>query len=166
MKDHPTFLAAAHALAAKRGDVRFVCIGDGPPRYRESLKRRAAELGLTDRLIWAGHRSDMPAVYGAFDVLVSSSAFGEGFPNVVAEAMACGTPCVVTDVGDSAEVVGDLGRVVPPGDAPTLAEAVGAVLDGPPADPDRLHARVEREFSVTALVERTERALQALGKPS
>jgi len=70
-------------VAEQRNDVRFVCVGEGPDQYREELYSLANELGLGNRLIWAGSREDMPAVYNAFDIAVSSSAWGEGFPNVL-----------------------------------------------------------------------------------
>ena len=149
MKDHPTFLRAAALVALERPDVRFVCVGYGPAA-REPLERLTAELGLTDRLIWAGGRSDLAAVHNAFDLTVSSSAWGEGFPNVVAEAMASGIACVVTDVGDSAAVVGDTGWVVPAGRPGDMATAIMSAL----ADPEDLarrgvlaRERVVREFS-------------------
>lgn len=163
MKDHPTFLEAAARLARERGDVRFVCVGEGPPAYTAELKARARELELGSRLIWAGSRDDMPAVFNALDLLTSSSCFGEGFPNVVAEAMACGVPCVVTDVGDSARVVGDLGTVVPPGEPDRLVDGWRELLDRePPPSAAALHRRIAQEFSIDALVERTERQLRAL----
>lgn len=112
MKDHPTFLRAASILARERGDVRFMCIGDGPESYKTELQRLSDKLGLENTLIWAGTRVDMPSVYSALDIATSSS-YGEGFPNVIGEAMACGVPCVVTDVGDSAWIVGETGVVVP-----------------------------------------------------
>jgi len=163
MKDHPTFLRAAAALGADHADVRFACVGDGPAAYRDALRRQAVELGLGERVIWTGRRGDTDAVLNAFDLLCSSSAFGEGFPNVIAEAMACGVPCVVTDVGDSAEIVGQLGSVVPPREPEQLAAAWRELLDGrrsyPAAD---LRRRIERQFSLDLLVERTENALSGL----
>lgn len=123
MKDHPNFLEAASRIARERHDVRFVCVGDGPVAYTEALKQQAVALGLAKQLIWAGARDDMPAVYSALDLSSSSSSFGEGFPNTIAEAMACGVPCVVTDVGDSRQIVRDTGFVVEPGNPVALASA-------------------------------------------
>jgi glycosyltransferase involved in cell wall biosynthesis len=65
----------------------------------------------------------------SFDLATSSSCFGESFANVVSEAMSCGVPCVVTDVGDSAHIVGETGIVVPPRDAVALAQAWERMLD-------------------------------------
>jgi glycosyltransferase involved in cell wall biosynthesis len=128
MKDHPTFLRAARLVAAERPDVSFACVGHGPPAEREALERLTAELGLVDRVLWAGGRTDLADVMNAFDLAVSSSSWGEGFPNVVAEAMATGVPVVVTDVGDSAFVVGETGWVCRAGDPPALAASMLAAL--------------------------------------
>ena len=162
MKDHPVFLEAASRIARERRDVRFVCVGGGPADYAEALKQHAAALGLTNQLIWVGARDDMPAVYSALDI-ASSSSYGEGFSNTIAEAMACGVPCVVTDVGDSALIVGDAGSVVPPGDYNALAAAIGRLIDRP--HEERLvlgevcRARVVSEFGIDRLIQRTEEAL-------
>ena len=121
MKDHPTFLKAAQNFIQRHNDVCFVCVGDGPVDYKEKLYLLSEELGLRDFVIWAGLRSDMPAVYNALDIVTSTSSYGEGFSNVIAEAMACGVPCVVTDVGDSALIIGDTGLVVPIKDPEALA---------------------------------------------
>jgi glycosyltransferase involved in cell wall biosynthesis len=107
----------------------------------------------------------MPAVYTALDILVSSSSYGEGFPNVVGEAMACGTPCVVTDVGDSAMIVGNLGRVVPAGDSESLAhEVVTFEKWGAKLSPEALRERIERYFSISLLCEETDRLLQEVNR--
>jgi len=121
MKDHPTFLAAAARFAREQPGTRFVCVGDGLAPYRDALKAQARSLGLDDALIWAGEMDSLRNVYNAFDVATLSSAFGEGFPNVVGEAMACGVPVVGTDVGDVRLIVGDLGEVVPPRNPQALA---------------------------------------------
>jgi glycosyltransferase involved in cell wall biosynthesis len=150
MKDHPTFLRAAARVAIARNNVRFACVGQGPAAYREELERLAADLGLAGRLIWAGERTDLPAVYNALDLAVSSSTYGEGFPNVVAEAMACGVPCVVTDVGDSRLVVGDAGWVCSRSSPSELGEAIETALSSAAtlADfGDRARRRVATEFS-------------------
>jgi len=123
MKDHLTFIKAATRLASTDSNWWFVCVGDGAPEYGNGLKQQAIELGLDQRLIWAGACDDMPAAYSALD-MASSSSCGEGFPNVVAEAMACGRPCVVTDVGDSAWIVGAFGTVVPMRDPVALAQGL------------------------------------------
>jgi glycosyltransferase involved in cell wall biosynthesis len=112
MKDHPTFLHAAAMLAQERGNVRFVCVGDGSNPYKSQLASLASSLNLDNRLKWINSRLDMPSVYNAFDIACSSS-IGEGFSNTIIEAMACGVPCVVTDVGDSALIVRGTGVVVP-----------------------------------------------------
>lgn len=163
MKDHATFLEAASRIAAKRPAVRFVCVGDGLPAYAPSIKRLAASLGLENRLIWAGARDDMPAVYSALDIACSSSAFGEGFANTIAEAMACAAPCVVTDVGDSALVAGPAATIVAPGDGAALARGVLDLIDLAATQRRALGAacrqRIVAEFAVNRLVQRTELVL-------
>jgi glycosyltransferase involved in cell wall biosynthesis len=157
-KDHPTFLRAASRLAGERADVRFVCVGPGPDGYRDELLELTRSLGLGDRVIWAGPRLDMPRVYAALDLLVSSSAWGEGFPNVVAEAMASGVPCVVAAAGDSAVVVGDTGWVCRPGDVEDLARAMREAVGSRESLEERgrlARQRIVDEFSPARLVERT-----------
>lgn len=166
MKGHAVFVEAAARLAAERGDVQFLCVGDGDPALRASLISRARELGLEGRLQFFPARREVAPVYQAIDILTSASLFGEGFPNVIGEAMACGLPCVVTDAGDSAAVVGDGGIVVARGDAAALAAGWRRALArgelSPAPDPRR---RIETEFSVERLVARTESALAALVAP-
>ena len=152
MKDHPNFLQAAAILAKQRKNLRFFCIGtnEGNTSYQQKMCRLSDELGLGDKLVWTGGRSDIPAVCNALDIVVSASAYGEGFGNVIGEAMACNTPCVVTDVGDSAWIVGDLGKVVPPQDSPALAQAIEELIIANGTTPNIRH-RIVEHFSCTQL---------------
>jgi glycosyltransferase involved in cell wall biosynthesis len=169
IKDHPTFLRAA-ALCREHGHrVLFVCVGGGPPGYLVRMQALAAELGISDVIRWAGERSDMPGVYNALDVSVSSST-SEGFPNIVGEAMACGVPCVVTDVGDSAVIVGNPDQVVPPRNSAALAQALMRILSMPPRHRAVL-SRLARDTVVARynhreLVYQTERAIASLLLPT
>ena len=165
-KDHITFLKAAAQVSRVRPDIRFVCVGRGDEVYYERLRHIGDECGLNGRILWAGSRDDMPAVYNGLDILCLSSAFGEGFPNVIGEAMACGVPCVVTDVGDSARIVGDNGIVVPPGQPEALSsgllEMVARIEKNKEDLADRLRRRIVEEFSVEKMVQLTEAALSDL----
>jgi glycosyltransferase involved in cell wall biosynthesis len=163
MKDHPNFMRAAARIAAARRDVRFVCVGDGEPAYRASLEALAAELGLGDRLFWAGARTDMWRVYNALDVAVSASAFGEGTSNAIAEAMATGVPCVATAVGDAAALIGDLGWICLPRDHDALANAIVEALAAP-CDAEAIRARMVSEFSPESLLRRTAEELSKLSR--
>lgn len=168
MKDHENFLQAAALVARSRPEARFVCVGGGPREYADGLRRQAQSLGLGEKLIWTGALGDMPAVYNALDLLCLSSAYGEGFPNVLGEALACGVPCVTTDVGDAALVVGGTGAVAPRRDPEALAAALLAQLERLEREGDGLRracrARVEENFSVERMVETTEALLLGLTK--
>jgi glycosyltransferase involved in cell wall biosynthesis len=163
MTDHPTFLRAAAFVAAADNNARFVCVGDGPARYATKLHALADGLNLGDRLVWAGPRIDMPAVYNAFDLLALSSST-ESFPNAIAEAMATEATCVASVVGDAKDIIDDTGDLVPPGDPESLAAAMTRRLSGRPqeADRERMRARIVARFSVARMVAETETALQAL----
>jgi glycosyltransferase involved in cell wall biosynthesis len=162
MKDHATFLNAAAQTVKQTDRFRFVCVGGGPEAELSSIKRESADAGLADWVQWTGRREDMAAVYSALDILTSSS-ISEGFSNVIGEAMAAGTPCVVTDVGDSACVVGDTGVVVAPGDPNAMRSAWLDLAQCDLADLGRrARRRVEEEFSVGNLVRRTESTLLEL----
>ena len=157
-KNHALFLDAASRLSRRREDVRFVCVGDGA--LRDPLRRLTAEQGLDDRLVWAGERHDMPAVYSALDVatLVSSA---EGCPHALCEAMACRVPCVVSDVGDNARVVGDAGVVVDRTADAVTAGWEHALLRGQ-SFVDAARARIESRYSRDRMVAETEGVLEAV----
>jgi glycosyltransferase involved in cell wall biosynthesis len=166
MKDYPNFMEAAVRLVRREPGVRFVSVGTGPEDYAAVLQEQSGRLGLQKRMIWAGPRGDLPAVYNALDLLVSSSAFGEGFSNVLGEAMACGVPCVATDVGDAREILGEGAPVVPPGDPEALTAGILALLERLRLERASLAARVRQRvadrFSVGRLVQRTSAALEAI----
>jgi glycosyltransferase involved in cell wall biosynthesis len=160
-KGHGIFFTAIARITARHPDTRYVVVGDGPQKPR--LEHLAGELGVADKIIWAGAQENMQVVYNALDILCSPSVRGEGCPNVIGEAMACGVLCVVTDVGASADVVGELGLVVPPNDAATLAAALSSALDGlHTVDRRALRLRITERFSVEAMVAETEKALLAV----
>lgn len=162
MKDHPNFISACATLAVTQENLRFACIGAGSNAYRAELAELAGRYGIAERMIWSDARQDMPSVYSALDMACSASAFGEGFSNVIGEAMSCGVPCVVTDVGDSARIVGELGEVVPPRDAKALAKAMERMLQRIKREPDigrRVRERIEVEFSLEKMLSRTENIL-------
>jgi len=168
MKDYPSFLNAAAYLVQQRNDVRFVCVGSGSESYEHQLQELADKLGLARRLIWAGERSDMPAVHNALDIGTSSSAYGEGFSNVVGEAMACGVPCVATDVGDSAWIVGETGQIVPAKDSVALAKGWQTLLKlsegGRKALGQAARKRILSQFTLEHLIKSTEAVLRGLLK--
>ena len=161
LKDHATFLAAAGILARCHAQARFFCIGGGDPAARQRLERQAAGLGLDGRLTWTGGLADMTRALNGLDVVTLTSRV-EGFPNALAEAMACGLPCVGTQVGDVAALLGDAGLVVPPGDPVALAEAWDGLMEGETRQ--RMGAagrhRVEAEYGLAALASRTLRAME------
>jgi len=140
-KDHATFLDAARRVVAAGVDAVFVLAGCGVDERNAQLVRARAVAGLADRVRFLGERADVPRLNAAFDVAVLSAAHSEGFPNVLGEAMACAVPCVSTDVGDSAWIVGDTGRVVPPRDPAALAGAMRELLELAPATRRALGAR-------------------------
>lgn len=128
MKDHINFLSAAKKVSDKQDDVCFVLAGHKLDSGNKEIMEFIRELKLEEHIILLGECADTARIMSSFDVFVSSSAWGEGFPNVVGEAMASGVPCVVTDVGASSYVVGEFGIVVPPANSVALADAVLEML--------------------------------------
>jgi len=166
MKDHPTFLKAAALLTRERTDVRFLCVGDGPQPYQSRLRLMSEELGLGKRLIWLSSAKDMSAIYNAMDVMTLASSYGEGFSNAIGEAMACGVPCVVSDVGDSKWIVGETGWVIPPGNPTALCAGWRQMLE---LDADarieqgkKARIRIVHHFGLERLIVETWDALKSI----
>lgn len=157
-KDHATLLDALALVV--RTVPRLTCVLAGPGMQAEnaSLSQAIAERGLQAHLVLDGPRNDVPEIMAALDLHVLSSAYGEAFPNVVAEAMACGTPCVVTDVGDASAIVGDVGWVVPRQDGPALAAAILSAISAVQGDERQAlraacRARIAADFGLDRMVE-------------
>ncbi len=135
-KGQEVFLQAAAKMASKAPNAWFVIVGDvvpGEERRREQLHQLARDLGIEDRVIWAGYRDDMPQVMAALDVLVLPSTAPEPFGRVLIEAMVTGKPVIATAHGGPLEVVidGKTGLLVTPGDADDLARAMQTLYENP-----------------------------------
>lgn len=162
-KDHKNLVLALKEL--KSADVVFHCVlvGTGMDTSNLVLQKLLEEAGVTDFVSLLGRRIDIPDVMNALDLHVLSS-LGEAFPNVLAEAMACGTPCVTTDVGDAAYIVGDTGWVVPAQDSKSLAQAIQSAL-AVRADTNAWQLRqraVRRRIEDNFTIERVVKAYDAL----
>lgn len=126
-KDHANLFAALGLVKVCGIEFSCILVGAGMDSTNKPLVRLISAADLEENVYLLGQRNDIPVVMSAIDLHVLSS-ISEAFPNVLAEAMACGTPCVTTDVGDAALIVGDTGWVVPPADAVQLADAIKSAL--------------------------------------
>jgi glycosyltransferase involved in cell wall biosynthesis len=158
MKDHATFLRMAGRLVASGSEAHFICAGQGVDPGNPELAAGITAEALAGRVHLLGEEDDVSVLLAGLDLLCSSSRRGEGFSNVLGEAMACGVPCVVTDVGDGGMIVGATGLVVAPGDATALAEGCARLLAEPPTERARraaaARARIVGEFSIGAVAAR------------
>jgi glycosyltransferase involved in cell wall biosynthesis len=164
LKGLEDFLDAAAVVAATYPDARFLLVGEPSPiknrEYLDELAARAARLGITDRVIFTGLRSDVPALLAAVDVSVMPS-LNEALSNVLLESMAAGAPVVATNVGGTAEALvnGDNGLLIPPADPRALAEAIVQLLRHPSLARelgDRGRRTVSTRFSLDRMVASTE----------
>ena len=159
MKDYGTLFAAASEIARRR-NAEFLLVGSDVTGSNPALREFTETSELRGRVHMLAYRKDVERIMAALDVLVLSSAYGEGFPNVLGEAMACGVVCVATDVGDAAAVIDDCGITVPPRDPMALADAVTSVLDMSEERRQNLsrraRRRIEHDFSIDAVVRQYE----------
>lgn len=151
-KDHENLFGALVALRERGRCPTCLLAGAGMDDSNPDLTEMLRDLGLTEQVRLLGQRGDIPALMNALDLHILSSS-AEAFPNVLAEAMACATPCVSTDVGDAAEIIGDTGWIVPPRDSQSLASAIGAGLDAAEGNSwnvrrDAARQRIEDHFSI------------------
>jgi glycosyltransferase involved in cell wall biosynthesis len=166
MKDHATFLEAAQFVVRARPLARFVLVG----KDTETLASLAFEKGLKDNVLLLGHQSDVASLLPAMDIVCLSSAFGEGFPNVLGEAMACAIPCISTDVGDARNIIDDTGIVVAVRDPKALAAAIIDLIDRGPGRRTALgiaaRERIEKKYSLQKIVEQYITLYTQLGSTS
>lgn len=127
-KDHANLVNTLRLIKHKGVSFQCVLVGFEMDADNHELCRLIESQGVKDNVLLLGERPDIPNVMNALDIHVLSSSFGEAFPNVLAEAMACGTPCVSTDVGDAAFIVGDTGWIVPPSNSELLANALSEAV--------------------------------------
>jgi len=156
-KDHANFIAAAGRGALQHEDLLFLMIGRGLDEHNQELMNLIDATGMRHRFLLLGERADVGDCMNAMDIFVLSSRT-EAFPNVVGEAMAVGLPCVVTDVGDAATIVGDAGVVTKPEDPQALADAILQLASLHPAERvalgQRARARISKEYSLQASASR------------
>jgi len=163
-KGHGDFLEAVRLLCQRRSDVEFVCVGVDSSDYAHKLQNNACNLGIADKIKWCSFEKDVTAVYNALDINTLPSRFGEGFPNSIGEAMGCGVPCVTTDTGDSAAIVGEVGEVVPRANPEALMRGWVRLLQRLENQGSLLKAqarqRIVENFSVDKYVNQTEELLR------
>jgi len=159
MKDHANFLSAAAILRTKLPAAQFLLAGSGVDSENSTLRDQMQTLGLLAGVHLLGARGDVPRITAALDI-AGSASYSEAFPNVIGEAMSCAVPCVVTDVGDAALLVGDTGRVVPPRDSNALAQAwlelAGLSRSSRHSLGAAARARIAAHFSMSAIAARYE----------
>jgi glycosyltransferase involved in cell wall biosynthesis len=166
MKDHACFLKAAAIILEHYPETHFILSGREVSLNNVELERHIPNK-FKNRFHLLGERSDMADLMSAMDIL-SSSSWGEAFPNVLGEAMAVGIPCVTTDVGDSALIIGNCGIVVPPKDEITLANGMELLLAMPSLERralgDKSRQRIEDNFKLSVIVEKYAELYKWLGK--
>jgi glycosyltransferase involved in cell wall biosynthesis len=159
-KDHQNFIHAADVLHGRVQEAHFLMCGDNVTSDNTLLAGWVKDAGIEKCCHLLGRRDDIPKVAASLDIATSSSSFGEAFPLVVGEAMACEVPCVVTDVGDAAYIVGETGKVVPPKNPHALAHAWQELIQLGAEGRRQLGAaarkRIEDNFSLPAIVARHE----------
>jgi len=159
LKDHNCFLKASAKLLSNKREIFFLLAGREVDWQNRHLKQFIEKLGISGKVFLLGERRDVHRITAAFDIATCSS-IAEGFPNVIGEAMSCGIPCVVTDVGDSAWLIGDSGIVVPPRNHEALCEAWLKMIEMGSAKRrglgEKARKRIEDHFSIQMTVKKYE----------
>jgi glycosyltransferase involved in cell wall biosynthesis len=159
-KDHQNFIDAAKLVLHQFPSAHFLLCGSGISWNNSELTGWIKQTGQSLNFHLLNLRTDIPRLTAALDLAVSSSAYGEAFPQIVGEAMACGVPCVVTNIGDSAYVIGDSGKVVPARNSQALASELINLLRLSPLEQARLgqlaRRRIEEQFDIQVIVSKYE----------
>jgi len=155
MKDHSTFFSAAELIWRKRPDAHFILCGEGMVWENKQIRACLGKSRSSLKVHLLGPREDINRIMAGLDIFVLSS-YGESFPNVIGEAMACGVPCVATDVGDSRRIIGGTGKIVPLKDPLAMANSVLELLDLPDEEFDKLgilaRERIRKLYSLDRIV--------------
>ncbi|HYM11524.1 MAG TPA: glycosyltransferase [Bryobacterales bacterium] len=167
VKDHPTFLEAAGRLGSLDPPVHFVLMGRGADHSNRALESQIRSQRLEGRIHLLGERQDMPRLTAALD-LATCCSVAESFPNVLGEAMACGVPCVATNVGDTAWIIGETGRVVPTRSPAALSQAWQELLamgaEGRRSLGEAARQRIAQEFSLDRIAGEYQELYEQLGR--
>jgi glycosyltransferase involved in cell wall biosynthesis len=166
MKDHANFLHAAAQLKLKFQNIKFLLVGSNVSNGNKKIVDLVKLLDLNENIHLLGERQDIPEILAGLDVLVLSSSGGEGFPNIVGEAMACAVPCVVTDVGDSAWIVADIGISVPRQNDKALANGIEQILNHSPEERSMLGMKARHRIMNEFLIETIGKKYENLYKKS
>lgn len=153
-KNQRLFIVTASILIKKFPKLKFLIVGKDNTKDNVELMSWINEYGLSDSFRLLGLRDDVTKCLNAIDIFCLHSKT-EGFPNVLGEAMAIGLPCVSTDVGDAAYIMGDLGKLVPTNNADELAKAIENIIHTTLRDIEALdklklesRQRIQKNFSM------------------
>jgi glycosyltransferase involved in cell wall biosynthesis len=164
-KDYPTFVRAAKIIVERVQNVHFISIGEDRTLDGAVVKDLIQRSGLQGVFHFLGAQLDVGKLLPGLDVLCSAS-ITEGFSNAIAEAMACGVPCVVTDVGDSRRIVGNTGIIVPPGNPQALSAGLVTLLNLDPVEVQDLRRaarqRIVENFDAARMAMRHEQLYESL----
>ena len=165
LKNHAGFFSAMAIVHQHMPQVQLVLAGNGVDRNNKELMQLVEGAGLLANAHLLGQRDDMPQLMAALDILACPS-HAEAFPNVVGEAMASGVPCVATDVGDCAYIIGDSGHVVPADDMVGVALGITTLLEIPRAQwstlSEKARARVASHFEIGGVVRRYQESYKSI----
>ena len=164
LKDQSNLIDALAFLNKKGFNYSAVLVGKDLDHNNDDLVFKIRENELTDHIFLLGERNDIPAVMNGIDLFVLSS-ISEAFPNVLNEAMACGTPCVTTNVGDASLIVDNTGWVVSPRDPKAIANAVFKAVDEKQSDyltwvkrKNECHKRIADHFTLEKMLKKYKEA--------